>query len=263
MNTTNIPKPPKVKKYYHLGEDKPPIYYRDKTSDITIINSILIKQEEYYFPVKDFHPEIIYDIGANIGVVSVIFANIWPKAKIHAFEPEPGNFELLKKNCDPYPNVVLHAVGLGAQSGSKKLYPSADPTNFGGYSNFIEFGEPTECKILSVNRAVATHGTPDLIKIDCEGAECEILRNFPNLNRVSWIAGELHNADADFLMLHTLATHFRVALSRKFFDMTYHFHALNKNWTDYGREKVEPDVENGLAIIPESSQTGDSTALEE
>lgn len=263
MNTTELPKtikPPKVKKYYHWGEDKPPIFYRVGTSDEAIINSILIKQEEYVFPSK-FEPELVYDIGSNIGVVAVIIANIYPTAKIHAFEPQTDNFELLKKNCEPYPNIFLHAVGLGAQSGSKKLYPSEDPANLGGFSNFIESGEPTECKILAVKRAVEQYGVPDLIKIDCEGAECEILRNFPSLDLVSWIAGELHSEDAEYLMLHTLNTHFRLALQRNFFDKTWHFHALNKQWVDFGRETAQPIEETskiGLETVKESGKTEDS-----
>lgn len=239
---------PKLKKYFHWGESKPPIYYRKGTSDEAIINSVLIRQQEYLFPKmsENFEPELIYDIGANIGIVSVILANLYPDAIIHSFEPEPGNFEILQKNVEGYPNIKLHAVGLGAQSGSKKLYPSEDPTNKGGFSNFIESGTPTECKILSVRRAVESYGVPDVIKIDVEGAECEILRNFPDLNLVSWIAGELHSEDAEFLMLHTLSTHFRLALQRNFFDKTWHFHALSKGWLDFGRDTAQPSVENSL-----------------
>lgn len=244
----------KIKKYYGFGDEKPPIYYRENTSDADIINSILVNKQEYMFP-NNFEPELIYDIGANIGVVSVILANIYPNAKIHAFEPEPGNFEMLRKNCEQYPNIVLHNVGLGARSGTKKLWPSDNPINFGGFSNFIESGVPTECKILSVSRAVEQYGIPDIMKIDVEGAECEILRNFPNLNLVTWIAGEMHGEDAEYLMLHTLSTHFRLALQRGFFDKCWHFHAANKGWLDFGRDAQSPSGENGLAPDEETPQT--------
>lgn len=244
----------KTKKFYGFGEDRPPIFYRPGTSDETIIKSILIDQQEYSFPTHNFEPECVYDIGANIGVVSAIFANIYPRAKIHAWEPQPDNFEMLRMNAEHYPNILMHNVGLGASDGSKKLWPSADPTNLGGFSNFIESGEPTECKIFSVRRAVDAYGVPDLIKIDCEGAECEILRNFPKLNLVTWIAGELHGEDADYLMLHTLSTHFRLALNRNFFDKTWHFHAVNKGWEDFGRAIPQ---ENGLADEQKENQNVD------
>lgn len=235
----------KTKKFYPFEQDKNPIFYRPGTSDEAIIHSILINQKEYRFP-SQLEPELVYDIGANIGVVAIILARIYPKAKIHCFEPQSNNFYLLQKNCEPYPNIMLHAVGLGATSGSKKLWPSADPTNMGGFSNFIESGTPEDCKILSVKRTVETYGVPDLIKIDCEGAESEILRNIPNLNLVTWIAGELHGEDADYLMLHVLSTHFRLALNRDFFDKTWHFHAVNKEWKDFGPDKSSGSPEKGL-----------------
>jgi FkbM family methyltransferase len=256
--STGKPAPYKLKRYYHWGEDKPPIHYRDKTSDMDMINSILIKQQEYFFP-NNFEPDLIYDIGANIGVVAVILANIYPKAIIHAFEPQKTNFEILYKNCTPYQNIHLHAVGLGASSGSKKLWPSDSPTNFGGFSNFIQSGEPEDCKILSVARTVEQYGVPDLIKIDCEGAECEILRNFPKLDLVSWITGELHGVDAEYLLLHRLDSHFRLAIQRNFFDKVWHFHAVNKGWTDFGRDTTHPAGENGLEATAKNDQTGGST----
>lgn len=227
----------KLKKLHAFGEDKPPIFFRPGTSDEHIIKSVIVDRKEYLFPSKEaLDPQMVYDIGANIGVLSVVLANIYPNAKIHAFEPQPDNFEILHKNVESYPNVHLHAVGLGAVDGAKNLWPSDDPKNFGGFSNFIESGTPVQCKILSIKRTVEYYGVPDVIKIDCEGAECEILRNFPHLERVSWITGELHSADADYLMLHSLSTHFRLALRRDFDDKTWHFHALNKGWKDFGRD---------------------------
>ena len=40
------------------------------------------------------------------GFASIYFANKYPGAKIIAIEPEQSNFELLKDNIAPYPNII-------------------------------------------------------------------------------------------------------------------------------------------------------------
>jgi len=60
---------------------------------------------------KEIHRgDIVVDIGAHIGYYTLQFANlVGPTGKVYAFEPEPKNFELLKKNVqiNKYDNVVL------------------------------------------------------------------------------------------------------------------------------------------------------------
>ena len=60
---------------------------------------------------KEIHRgDIVVDIGAHIGYYTLQFANlVGPTGKVYAFEPEPKNFELLKKNVqiNKHDNVVL------------------------------------------------------------------------------------------------------------------------------------------------------------
>jgi FkbM family methyltransferase len=54
--------------------------------------------------------QTVLDIGANIGYYTLIAAKIvGPRGKVYAFEPDPDNFSLLKKNVEinGYANVVL------------------------------------------------------------------------------------------------------------------------------------------------------------
>ena len=56
---------------------------------------------------------IVMDIGANIGIYTILLSHIYPKAKIIAIEASPTIFEMLKSNCKlnnlvfPGSNVLL------------------------------------------------------------------------------------------------------------------------------------------------------------
>lgn len=235
----------KVKKYWVFGEDEPPVYYRPKTSDEAMIQHLLIEKKDYLFPQMP-DCKLVYDMGANIGVMSIALSRTYPDATIHAFEPEEENFEVLKKNVELYPKIVPHKYALGSSTGIKKLFPSDNPMNKGGFSTIIEHGEPVQIGVQSIKSVVERYGIPDVLKVDVEGAECEILRNFPNIDKVKWIAGELHGEDAEFLLLHILSVHFRFQFNRTFFDKVWQFQALNKTWSDFGRAAPSDIKKNGL-----------------
>ena len=44
--------------------------------------------------------EVVFDIGANTGIYSVITSKFNPQAKIYAFEPNPANHKRLEKNIE-------------------------------------------------------------------------------------------------------------------------------------------------------------------
>jgi predicted O-methyltransferase YrrM len=103
-----------------------PVYYRAGSSDMYLIYMILIKEgakAEYWLP-EEFKPKVILDIGANIGITSLYYANKYPEAKIYSFEPVPVNYELLEKNLKEYENVKTFNVALGAQDGELDIFVS-------------------------------------------------------------------------------------------------------------------------------------------
>lgn len=220
-----------TKKFELPWEDVPSLIYRPGTSDEAIIKAILVDQQEYLFP--KFEPKIIWDVGANIGVTAVIFANIYPEAKIYCFEPEPLNFDLLEMNTKHYKNVKCFDSGLGDKTCSKLLFKSDDPKNLGGFSTFIK-GKGVvhdEVSILRTQLLVDQMGCPDLIKIDCEGAEFEILNDIPGIERVKFITGELHGVN-DYGLLGLLDKHFKLQFSKAFDSPVWHFSALSKSWPE-------------------------------
>jgi len=67
-------------------------------------------------------PKTIVDIGANIGLTSVYFANRWPKTRIIAIEPEPSNYALLLKNAQSYPQITPELAALWKEPAMLDLF---------------------------------------------------------------------------------------------------------------------------------------------
>ncbi|MFX0098976.1 MAG: FkbM family methyltransferase [Candidatus Hodarchaeota archaeon] len=57
--------------------------------------------------------DVIFDIGANIGLFSLYINEIFENLQIHAFEPVPVTFEALQKNLGNFSNIKLINQGLG------------------------------------------------------------------------------------------------------------------------------------------------------
>jgi FkbM family methyltransferase len=67
--------------------------------------------------------DIVFDVGANIGVFSRFISQEAPNLKIFAFEPIPAIFDCLKSNVSDIPaEIKIYDVGLGEKSGSIEFF---------------------------------------------------------------------------------------------------------------------------------------------
>ena len=125
--------------------------------------------------------DVVVDAGTNIG--SFTFKAIQAQAsKILAFEPDPVNFNRLKKNLDQYPltfgptKVHCYQQALAQKRGKALLYPGTDP---GGNSllNNVHKGEPIEVDVTTLDDIMEKQQLTrvDFIKIDVEGAAGYVL----------------------------------------------------------------------------------------
>jgi FkbM family methyltransferase len=213
-----------------------PVHYRPGSSDPEVIYKILLKggkKSEYYVP-ESLAPKVIWDIGANIGAASRYFAERFPQAQIHSFEPVPDNVAILERNVAGNPAIRVHALALGAEDGELAIVASDYARNFGGFSfHYTGQGEPPTQKVpmMTPARLMAERGVPapDLIKIDVEGAEYGILTAFPQelLARVTWIVGELHS-QRSFALLEYLAQWFDIDTKKSMGKPLFGFNARNK-----------------------------------
>ncbi len=215
-----------------------PVFYRPGTSDTELMYKILLKSEEkaeYRIP-KEIAPKIIFDIGANIGMATLYYAQQFPDAIIHAFEPIPDNYALLRKNTQNHANIKTYNCALGAYDGSIEMFASDSSLNNGGFS-FYETGSDINCKIQVDVKSVASVLSEqniqhiDLLKIDTEGAEYEIIHaiNPRILKSIKWIIGELHG-EKDFELLAYLSQWFDIDTRKTLQRRLFMFNACNKDF---------------------------------
>lgn len=131
--------------------------------------------------------DIVLDIGAHIGYYTLLAARlVGNKGKVYAFEPDPKNFKLLKKNVkeNSYENVVLVNKAVSDRDGITKLFINNENTgdhriyNLGGQRNSIQI------QTLSLDSFFENKPKKvDVIKIDIQGSEVYAFKGARNLIR--------------------------------------------------------------------------------
>jgi FkbM family methyltransferase len=122
--------------------------------------------------------DVFVDVGANIGWYTVHAGKAVGKTgKVIAFEPEPGNLSLLRKNIEANGLTQAEADGraLSKEPGSFKLFLEKD--NLGMHSLVMEHGGQRyiDVETMRFDDYWNDRGPIRLVKIDTEGAEGLIL----------------------------------------------------------------------------------------
>ncbi len=132
--------------------------------------------------------DVIYDVGANIGIIGLLLAQ-HPKgrgSRVHSFEPEPRNFGQLRRNIAKnglIGRVSPHQVALADEPGEVELFVRGGPGE-GRHSTVAAEGSTGSIPIraeTAAGLAAAVGEVPDLMKIDVEGAEGRVLSGMASL----------------------------------------------------------------------------------
>ena len=160
--------------------------------------------ERFGFAIQDGWT--IVDIGGGIGDYSIFAAHERDQARVLAFEPFPESYRLLQDNLNlnQIHNVQLSSQAVASHEGtlqfaSGMIDPLSRQTSTvsedtAGASLFVE-----AVSLESVlKRPDFDH--IDLIKLDCEGAEYDILLNAPAsvLEKIERIVMEYHDGVTPF-----------------------------------------------------------------
>jgi FkbM family methyltransferase len=141
---------------------------------------------------------IVMDIGANIGIYTILLSHIYPKAKIIAIEASPSIFEMLKSNCKlnnllfPGSNVLLINKAISDKDDTTaEFYEKHSMSTM--LKEFLIVLSSTiitnqdqlnkrVVRTVTIDNLVGTAGVNEisLLKIDIEGAEVLALKGAIN-----------------------------------------------------------------------------------
>jgi len=147
--------------------------------------------------LKEIHT--IVDIGANVGLFSMIARHHFPQARIDAYEPNPGLLEIIESHLRPL-GINLYHEAVGLENGR------SSPVNTRGSLDYQVMVDPSgDLPMAGVSTVLERiGGTIDLLKMDCEGGEWEILQSNEFMRNVRTLAMEYHPRKQNVPVLNEL-----------------------------------------------------------
>jgi len=188
-----------------------PIFLRRGESDYTVFEDIFLKYEYHFKHNKK--PAVIIDAGANIGLAAVFFKIKFPDTRIICLEPEPNNFEMLKKNTAQFSDVICLQKGLWNKSCHLKI----EDEGLGAWGFIVKettADHPDAVEAISLGdiRLQFNLDRLDLVKMDIEGSEKEVMES----NTEAWIP----YTDTILIEFHD---RYRPGTSHSFFKTMVHY----------------------------------------
>ena len=169
-----------------------PVRLRPGTTDGRVFRDV-VRGGEYELVEMDRSPQTIVDVGANIGITSIYFANRYPEARIIAVEPEASNYEILVRNAARYRSITPIRAAIWSRDGEVNIGLDLDATEADKWGFHVrDNGIPVRALTMRTLMREAGIGRIGLLKMDVEGDEHEIFQVSDWMECVDALAIELH-----------------------------------------------------------------------
>jgi FkbM family methyltransferase len=164
-------------------------YIRPRSSDRSSITEVNIL--DCYSPVPE--NSVVVDVGANIGAFALAAAQ---RARtVYCIEPIASNFGMLTRNIklNRASNVKPLQVAVAGANGTARMTDCGVKSSL----HFDTGGNTEQVRTVTLQTLMEENGieTVDYLKMDCEGAEWDIVLSTPPeiLRRIKHIEMEFHN----------------------------------------------------------------------
>ena len=174
------------------------IKIRKNSTDLIALTHVWLigEYQRKKFEIKN--NDVIIDVGGHIGLFSLYASQFCKTGSIFTFEPMPENFQLLSENIKSNHLDNIHIFNLAVSNSNSfvKLFLNEDDA---GHSMFSESLKSVNVDSTSLKQIFDDNNIEccDFLKLDCEGAEYEIIKNLPSeyFRKIKKIVIEYHMAD--------------------------------------------------------------------
>ena len=150
-----------------------PFCYRPGTTDLLVLEQVFLDREYHVEAIAPESIRYIVDLGSNIGVTAMFWAQRYPNARMVLVEPDPDNFKLLHRNTAAYQHrCVLLNAAVSDRRGEASFFRS-DREYGHSILKTDDCVSEIQVKTLTVSDVLSEAGFPrvDLLKMDIEGGE--------------------------------------------------------------------------------------------
>ncbi len=169
-----------------------------------IYGEIFVSKDYPWKPNPDNPKPTVIDLGGHIGMSTLYWKSVAPRAEITVVEANPQTAQVLQRNIkrNNLEDVrVIHGAA-SAREGNVELYLPKAGVDF-RWGDFIggrvvDSAKYDTVAVPAVKLSTLINGPVDVLKIDIEGAETEVLREAESkLGNVNEIFMEFHNNPAN------------------------------------------------------------------
>lgn len=230
-------------------------YYISSKEETEYIFSEIFNEAQYEgHDITIQKGDLIFDVGANIGLFSLFMKQVQANVKIFAFEPIEPTFNVLQKNVDLHDlqHTYLFNYGLSSTNNPQKIftfYPNmaansttkpddiladlADRVDVKTDSNtenienlfeaFFQEQEQVTCEVKTLSSVIneLRINAIDLLKIDVEGEEYEVFQGIEAKDwpKIKQVVAEIHDQKGRLEQITRLLTAhgFKIKLEKREF----------------------------------------------
>ena len=196
--------------------------------------------------LEDDDDRIAIDIGANIGIYTLLLSHLYPKCKVISIEASPTIFEKLKLNCQlnnllPGSNLVLLNKAVSDKDGTR-----------------VEFYEKHSMSTMSkefltsISSKIITNKDDELHKEIVKTVTIDNLAETANINEISFLKIDVEGAE-----VLVLKGAINILTEKKVRNMIIEYHSF-ENY-DYAVKLLD---EIGYTIINSQQRYNDKTSTE-